>query len=443
MTCCRYISIAFRPDFPPEEYNRELTEIEMMVKHLSEKSLLVYALVNFQTHLSHLGSNNEKIRDEFINFIKLVTKRSRSFAYLLLGQWIEGLEWPTKLHADDESARLCLHLLLLCAAETGEKKAAEILVSLRPDLLHIESGKGSLIAMKSSHERPLNAISHITEGRIPFYGEDEQETSIMMLLNLGVDVDLKDTVGRTALSYAAENGHESSIRLLAREGAEVNSKDKAGRTPLSYATGGGYSSNFSTLVELGSDYSLKDRAGRTPISHAAENGQKAPIRWLLYRKDVAKLDSKDTVGRTPLSYAAGNGHHDVVRIILHSHDITDQKLLKKVPYLGASIDMKYIEAKWTSLLHGGRKKQDVSFREIPMVEATINSKDTGGRTPLSYAAENGHEDTISILLYFRANLDSDDTGRTPLSYAIANGHAAVVELLQSYIKYSQLDQATI
>jgi ankyrin repeat protein len=57
-------------------------------------------------------------------------------------------------------------------------------------------------------------------------------------------------------------------------------------------------------------------------------------------------------------------------------------------------------------------------------KANVDSKDNTGRTPLSWAAENGYEAVIKLLLATgKASVDSkNNSGRTPISWAAKNLH---------------------
>ena len=68
---------------------------------------------------------------------------------------------------------------------------------------------------------------------------------------------------------------------------------------------------------------------------------------------------------------------------------------------------------------------------IKQHDVDINANDEGGQTPLSWAAKNGHEAVVRLLVE-RNDIDINAKGkygRTPLLWAAKNGHEAVVRLL--------------
>ena len=64
----------------------------------------------------------------------------------------------------------------------------------------------------------------------------------------------------------------------------------------------------------------------------------------------------------------------------------------------------------------------------------VDSKNSRGHTPLSWAAQNGgHEANVKLLVdTSKVEVNSTDSGgRTALPWAAYNGHEAVVKLLRS------------
>ncbi|CRG92276.1 Kinase D-interacting substrate of 220 kDa [Talaromyces islandicus] len=249
---------------------------------------------------------------------------------------------------------------------------------------------------------------------------------MISLIADGNDLDLKDTHGRTPLSYAAENGHESTVLLLLESGhIDANSVDANNRTPLSWAVEYGHRQAVRSLLSNGAKVDIqdimenpdKDIYGQTALSHAAAMGYEPVVQLILSHPDV-DLDSEDINGRTPLSHAAANRNFCVVQLLLGADGVNpDSKDINDITPLSHAAANGY--------------KEVVQFL-VNTVRVHPDSKDVNGITPLSRAAVNGH---ISVV---RTLLDVDDVdpeskgihGQTPCMRAAAKGHTTVMQSLQ-------------
>ncbi|KAF4338216.1 ankyrin repeat-containing protein [Fusarium beomiforme] len=239
---------------------------------------------------------------------------------------------------------------------------------------------------------------------------------------VGINIDGKDSSGRTALLWAAEHGHEAVVQLLLDWDAYIEAADHDGWTPLLRAAEKGHEAVVQLLLAWDAYIETADKWGQTPLLRAAENGHEAIVRLLLDRGAYTEAVDK-WEGRTPLSWAAENGHEVVVQLLLDWDA--------------------YIEAVdddgWAPLLRAAEKGHEAIVRLLLDRGAYIEAVDKWEcRTPLSWAAARGHEAVVRLLLDKGAYTEAADKwGQTPLWRAAEHGHAAIVRLLLDKGAYTE------
>ena len=156
------------------------------------------------------------------------------------------------------------------------------------------------------------------------------------------------------------------------------------------------------------DVNERDSAGLTLLIWAARHGREEAVKLLL-QQDQTQPDIPDTWhNRTALSWAAGSGHEGIVRLLLGPIFVNP----------GSIGCMWRRVARVLNLLFGGKY-------------INPNKPDNNGRTPLMWAAWNGHDRAVKLLLE-REDISPDrpdNNGRTPLMWAAGNGHDSAVKLL--------------
>lgn len=139
---------------------------------------------------------------------------------------------------------------------------------------------------------------------------------VSLLIETGVDVNLKDVDGRTALhwSLSFDNHHLEIVSLLLEEGADVNHKDEYGETELMIASNYGYLEIVSKLLEEGTDVNIKDNDGRTALHWSLDYDHMEIISMLL--KAGVDINEKDGYGQTPLMIASRKSFVKVISLLL-------------------------------------------------------------------------------------------------------------------------------
>ncbi|RYP20837.1 hypothetical protein DL765_002571 [Monosporascus sp. GIB2] len=153
----------------------------------------------------------------------------------------------------------------------------------------------------------------------------------------------------------------------------------------------------------------------------------------LIKCELRRLPNMDILGERyhyPMFAACVNGNQDAIVALLmqETKPHNDQNLASQVSHL-CGFKPQRSQSPLLYAAENGFEGVVKLLLETGKVDA--NLKDKVGRTPLSYAAEKGHGSIVKLLLETRkvdVNLEDKD-GRTPLWSAAKNGYEGIVKLL--------------
>ena len=135
---------------------------------------------------------------------------------------------------------------------------------------------------------------------------------VQILLMHGANINAKDFIGLSALSYAIENNHQDIAKLLIKYKANVNEPKMPLFSPLTIAL---YHRHFEMgrlLLENGADINAQQiRCNSTFLIGAIYDGQEDKVLWLI--KNGASL--KKNYGRRPFEFSLAEKRLDIFKMI--------------------------------------------------------------------------------------------------------------------------------
>lgn len=322
------------------------------------------------------------------------------------------------------------------ACKNGDVELVKVLVDSGADVLRVTNSHETPLAIAEAHHNddivslihnfedqqhmhrhkeldPETYIPHTSVEKLFHYTQTEDlELMKTIIKSSGVDPNIEDAQGWTALTVAADEGLVHSLRTLVELGADINKAERDGWTPLMFAASKGQYLITHTLLELGAD----------PALHTVHGN---------YAHEIAFASGHDTVGKLLIerglvrSIKLGEVEHVLLYIkagaVVHreeGHPIyEDAKVEDHHAYELALLN---------ATLHGEYE----TVRGLISIGVDPHLKDETGWTGITHAAAHGHIDIVK--LFIEAGLDinhPENDGWTPLMFATNSGDRDMVDLL--------------
>ncbi|GGD44361.1 hypothetical protein GCM10012288_18350 [Malaciobacter pacificus] len=226
-------------------------------------------------------------------------------------------------HKDIDEKTVVDDLVEYIAVERGFKEADNTY-----KINFVKDGKYDVLLKKVLSKKPNIDAKRLDGKNILFdlvlYNDYE---TLKILINSGINVNIKDSNGNTPLHHMIEDGLKIDDNKLRDEFIErlifflkfrvnVDIQDNEGRTVFHKSVIADDLRVTEKLLTKKANLSLKDKHGRTALHHTQWNGSYKIARWLIAAG--ADMNIPDKSGFTLLNYAAILGHIKLVMTLIAS-----------------------------------------------------------------------------------------------------------------------------
>lgn len=209
-------------------------------------------------------------------------------------------------------------------------------------------------------------------------------------------------------------GFEGAIKLILEKGLDVNARDTKGKTPLHCAAENGKLELMNLLITHGADIYVKDNEAKTVLHYAAKSGN-------LSANEIAHLITK------------GLQIDENINIEMPLHDavayVEDVGLVGGLIEKGADIHARN-ENNETPLHLAAQAGKTATIELLIAKGANVNAEDCDGQTPLHCAVECWKAEAIELLIGLGADVNAKNKyNQTPLFLAVKWGDIEAIDLI--------------
>jgi len=206
------------------------------------------------------------------------------------------------------------------------------------------------------------------------------------------DVNQRNADGSTALQWAVYESQVDEVRRLIDAGADVSLANDYGATAMSLAAEVADTEILRLLIAAGADADSPNPEGQTALMAVARTGNVEAARLLI--EHGASVNARENWGgQTALMWASARRHPQMMELLI-AH--------------GAELDARSLHR---------------DYQRHVTAEGRPKSLDSGGFTPLLYAARENCIACVDVLIAHSADIDlPDPDGVSPLLLAVMNAN---------------------
>lgn len=343
----------------------------------------------------------------------------------------------TALHAAAIHGHMSVVKLLLHAGAYIEARNSELETPL---FAVTEMGHVEVVAMLLEYRAAVNVLSLRSWAPLYVAAQRGHLSIVEMLLQNNADTTVEPTPGTMVLLAAAWHGHKEIVELLMKHesqakggpgsrwqidqslcqqenlellrffldtGDVMQTFNTEGDTLLHTVAEGALRAVIDLLLDRGAEINAKNSFGETPLFSACRQNHIEIVQLLI--NHGADIEITNKYGETVLAIAADRGFADIVRLLIEKGAMTTD--LNIIPFARTG-DLDMVRF----LLERGAHRQREGY----------NYK----RIALHWAAEYRHFQLVELLAVDQTDLEYEDAfQKTPIYYAAVEGHGNVVDLL--------------